>query len=131
MYVGVVYAVCLFVCCLRFCRYDVLNMIPTTKDKNNEMLILRGMFAYEVLVHVLRKRCNVDYGLRKGGTGESYETHSQHTHIHQHAVPTCRHARAPNTMHMRTNPPFKYTNMFLLKIIVNSNDGTNSRSDKG
>lgn len=49
-------------------RFRVLE-IPTLKSHENDLLILRGLFTYNILNHVLMKRWNVDFGIREGGPG--------------------------------------------------------------
>lgn len=42
---------------------------PTLKQHRNDLLIMRGLFTYELINHVLAKRWNVDFGAREGGPG--------------------------------------------------------------
>lgn len=53
-------------------RFRALE-IPILKSHENDLLILRGLFTYNVLNHVLMKRWNVDFGIRDGGPGIKVE----------------------------------------------------------
>lgn len=50
-------------------RYKALE-VQTLQNHTSDLLLLRGLFTYDLLDHVLMKRWNVDYGVREGGPGK-------------------------------------------------------------